>query len=240
MRYENHRAFKILQRVHQHLFRGKIEVIRRFVEHQEVRRVVEHARYCQTRFFSAGECADLLIHVFAGELECSRQVPQRPDTVLGKILLQVLGDGEVGIEQIQSLLSEVAHIQAGAEPHASGIWSTGSGNHFKKRSLTCAVSSHDGPAFSAADGEIESIINYTRAVTLCRFSRTATCSPDRGGTRNSNFTTTRFFGISIFSILSSALIRLCTWAALAACVLKRSMKRCSLASMDCCRANAAC
>jgi ParB family transcriptional regulator, chromosome partitioning protein len=47
-------------------------------------------------------------------------------------------------------------------------------------------------------------------------------------------------GSSIFSILSRALIWLCTWAALAACVLKRSMKRCSLASMDCCRANAAC
>ena len=30
-----------------------------------------------------------LIHVFPGELECSCQVPQRPETVLGKILLQL-------------------------------------------------------------------------------------------------------------------------------------------------------
>jgi hypothetical protein len=52
-------------------------------EHQKVRRVVEHACYCQPRFFSAGECADLLVHVFAGELECSRQVSQRPKTVNG-------------------------------------------------------------------------------------------------------------------------------------------------------------
>ena len=57
-------------------------------------------------------------------------------------------------------------MQAGAEPHASRIWSAGSGNHFEKRSLARAVSSHDGPAFSAADGEIESFINHTRAVTL--------------------------------------------------------------------------
>src|SRR5271170_4378656 len=57
-------------------------------------------------------------------------------------------------------------MQAGAEPHASRIWSTGSGNHFKKRSLTRAVSPHDGPAFSAADGEIEAFVNHTRAVTL--------------------------------------------------------------------------
>src|SRR5579872_2885224 len=57
-------------------------------------------------------------------------------------------------------------MQAGAEPHASRIWSTGSGNHFKKRGLARAVSSHDGPAFSAADGEVEPVINHARAVTL--------------------------------------------------------------------------
>src|SRR5579864_3673363 len=85
---------------------------------------------------------------------------------MGKILLQLFDDGEIGIEHVQGLLREVAHIQAGAEPHASSIRSTGPGNHFKKRSLTSAVSPHDGPAFSAADGEIESFVNHTRAVTL--------------------------------------------------------------------------
>src|ERR1019366_8045422 len=64
---------------------------------------------------------------------------------------------------------------------------------------------------------------------------TATWSPDRGGTRNSNFTTRRVLGSSILSILSRALMRLCTCAALAAWVLNRSMKRCSLASMACWR-----
>ncbi len=83
MRYEDHGAFKVLQGVHQHRLGGKIQGIRRFVEHQEVRRVIEHACYCQPRLFSARECADLLIHVFAGEPECSRQGPQRPKTVLG-------------------------------------------------------------------------------------------------------------------------------------------------------------
>ena len=107
-----------------------------------------------------------VIYVFAGELECSRQVPQCPETVLGKILLQLFDDGEIGIEYVQGLLREVAHIQAGAEPHASRIWSTGSGDHFKKRSLASAVSPHDGPAFSAADREIEPVVNHTRAVTL--------------------------------------------------------------------------
>ena len=45
MRYEDHRAFKVLQGIHQHLLGRKIQVIRRFVEQQKVRRLVEHARY---------------------------------------------------------------------------------------------------------------------------------------------------------------------------------------------------
>src|SRR3984885_9595851 len=166
MRYEDHGAFKFLQGVHQHLLGRKIQVIGRFVEHQEVRRVVEHARYCQPRLFSARECADLLIYFFTRELECSCQVPQRPETVLGKILLQLFDDGEFGIEQVERLLRKVAHKQAGAEPYASGVWSTGSGNHLEQRGLARAVSPHDGPAFSAADDEIESFINHARAVTL--------------------------------------------------------------------------
>ena len=56
----------------------------------------------------------------------------------------------------------------------------------------------------------------------------------------SPFTTRRVLGSSIFSILSRALTRLCTWAALAACAAKRSMKRCSFASIACWRAYAAC
>src|SRR5947207_356762 len=67
---------------------------------------------------------------------------------------------------VERLLREVTHIQARAEPHASGIWSTGPGNHLEQRGFAGAVSSHDGPAFSAADCEIEPLVNHTWAVTL--------------------------------------------------------------------------
>ncbi len=43
MRDEDHGAFKVLQGIHQHFLGRKIQVIGRFVEHQEVRRVVEGA-----------------------------------------------------------------------------------------------------------------------------------------------------------------------------------------------------
>src|SRR5580698_399054 len=75
------------------------------------------------------------------------------------MFLRGLGeDGEIGMQHVQGLLREVAHIQAGAEPHASRIGSTGSGNHLEQRGLARAVSPHDGPAFSAADNQIESFI----------------------------------------------------------------------------------
>ena len=59
-----------------------------------------------------------------------------------------------------------------------------------------------------------------RPYAFVRPSITTTCSPDRGGARKSNLTTLRRLGSSIFSILSSALTRLCTCAALAACAAK--------------------
>jgi hypothetical protein len=161
-----------------------------------------------SRDFSPPESVRIFLStVVAGELECPRQVPQRPKPILGKILLQLFGDSEIGIEYVQGLLREVAHIQAGAEPHASRIWSTGPGNHFKKRSLTSAVSPHDGPAFSAADREIEPFVNHTRAVTLVQILKDGHLfARSWGGTRKSNFTTCLFLGSSIFSILSKALV----------------------------------
>jgi hypothetical protein len=98
----------------------------------------------------------------------------------------------------------------GAEANASGMWSTGPGNHFEQRGLARAVSPHDSPAFSAADGEIESFVNNTRAETLGQILKGGHLFAGSRGRRNSNFTTWRFFGGSIFSILSKALIRLCT------------------------------
>src|SRR5258708_31291338 len=66
MRYENHGAFKVFQGVHQHFLGRKIQVIGRFVEHQEVRRVVEHARYCH-RDFSPPESARIFLSTSSPE-----------------------------------------------------------------------------------------------------------------------------------------------------------------------------
>ena len=40
VRYENHGAFEILERLHQHLLGREIQVIGGLIQHQEIRRVV--------------------------------------------------------------------------------------------------------------------------------------------------------------------------------------------------------
>src|SRR4029077_3233207 len=98
----------------QHLFGGEVEVVGRFVQHQEVRRVVEHARHGEARFFAAGERADLLINVVTRELERSGKRAQRAQNVLREVLLELLDDRQVAVQYVQRLLREVPHIQAGA------------------------------------------------------------------------------------------------------------------------------
>jgi hypothetical protein len=154
----------------------------------------------------------------------------------GKVLLQLLLDRQVGVEQVERLLREVAHLQAGAELDRARVGRQRAGDHLQQRRLAGAVLAHHAPALAAADRQVRS----RRRRRACRtpWSRLERRDLVAGARRlrKSNFTTRRFFGSSIFSILSSALTRLCTCAALAACALKRSMKRCSLASIACWRA----
>ena len=53
VRYEDLGAFEILQGFHQHFLGGQIQVIGGFIEHQEIRGMVQHARHRQARFFAA-------------------------------------------------------------------------------------------------------------------------------------------------------------------------------------------
>src|SRR6202000_2440740 len=44
MRNKDHGAFKILERIHQHFFRGEIKMVRRLIKDKKVRRGVQHER----------------------------------------------------------------------------------------------------------------------------------------------------------------------------------------------------
>ena len=60
---------------------------------------------------------DLLLHVLARELESAQRAAERADAVVGEILDHLLPDREVGAQDVEGLLREVAEAKAGAEPH---------------------------------------------------------------------------------------------------------------------------
>ena len=93
-------------------------------------------------------------------------VRSEPMSVLREILLQLLDDGEVGIEHVERLLGEVAHREAGAEADAAGIGLDGAGDHFEQRGLPRPVAAHHRPALAAADGQVEAVVDHARAVAL--------------------------------------------------------------------------
>ena len=69
----------------------------------------------EARLLAAGERADLLVDLVARELKRADQAAQRADRLVRKVVLQLLLDRQVGIEQVERLLREVAHLQARAE-----------------------------------------------------------------------------------------------------------------------------
>src|ERR1039458_4048990 len=145
VRYENHGAFEAVERVYEHFLGRQVEVIRGLVQHQEIRRIVQHARHRETRFLASGKRPDALVHVVSGELERARQGPQGADAVLREVLLQLLHDGQIGVQNVQRLLREVAHIEAGAEPHAAAIGRAHAGDHLEQGGLAGAVLAHHRP-----------------------------------------------------------------------------------------------
>ena len=52
VRYEQHGPLEITERFEQHFLGRKVEMVRRLVQHQEVRRIEQHARHDEPGFFA--------------------------------------------------------------------------------------------------------------------------------------------------------------------------------------------
>jgi hypothetical protein len=74
---EEHRALEVREGLQERLLGGEVEVVGRLVEHEEVRRVVEHLGEHQPRLLAAREHPAGLLHVVAREPEGPREAAQR-------------------------------------------------------------------------------------------------------------------------------------------------------------------
>ena len=132
MRYEDHGAFKILQGVLQHFLGRTIQVIM-IVGSRQAPGSSAGCRACAllpaATFLRRRVCGSSCPHVFAGEpgTNAPARFRSAPETVLGKILLQLFDDGEIGIEDIQRLLREVAIYRLAPSRTLSASGALGSG-----------------------------------------------------------------------------------------------------------------
>ena len=165
MRDEQHRAVEVAQRLHEHLLGQDVEVVRRLVEHEEVRRVEQHQGQHEARLLATAEELDQLVLFVAGELERAEQVALGADRLEVELLVDLLVDGQVRVEQVERLLREVAHLDA-TELQLAAVGLQVAGDHLQQRRLAGAVLAHDAPALAALDLEVERLVDRARAVGL--------------------------------------------------------------------------
>ena len=99
-----------------------VEVVRRFVEDEEIRGLEQHAGQRDTGAFAAGEDSDFLEHVIAGEKEAAEDVAHLRGGVAGGDGLDSFQDGEVGIEFVGVVLREERGFYVVPKYDVSRIW----------------------------------------------------------------------------------------------------------------------
>ena len=107
--------------------------------------------------------------------------PQGADALVREVLLHLLDDGELGVEELERLLREVAELEARPEPHLARVGREDAGDHLEERRLARAVLPHHAPALAAADREVERVVDDAPAVAFVTPASVATSSPERGG-----------------------------------------------------------
>src|ERR1051326_5723961 len=134
-------------------------MVRWLVEDEEVRRIEEHARHDEARFLAAGERPDPFVDVVAAELEGAEEVSEGADRLEREIALHLFPDRELGIEEIERLLGEVAELERCAEADVPGVRLESARDHLQECRFAGAVLSHDAPPLAAADMEVEAVVD---------------------------------------------------------------------------------
>jgi hypothetical protein len=155
VRHQQQRALVVGERADQHLLGGEVEVVGGLVEHEEVGRVVEHARHHQAHLLAAGEQPAALGGVVAREAERRGERAQRADRRVRERLLERLPDRLVAVEQLHRVLREVALHHGAAHGHAARVGRRDAGDELQERRLARAVRAHHAPALAAPDQQIE-------------------------------------------------------------------------------------
>ena len=156
MRDENDRAVEIVDERFEHGHRLEVEVVRRLVEEQHVRRLHEDAQEVQSAFLAARQPCDRCPLEVAGKKEALHELRRGNGRAIrerdrARGLLDVL-DGAQALVQQGGLLCEIADFHRLPDRHRAARRLQAAGDEVQERRLARAVAAEDGDAVVAQDG----------------------------------------------------------------------------------------
>ena len=153
MRDDDERAGKCHQRLFDRFARRNVEMVRRLVEHEEVRAREHELEERQTRLLAAREIADAAKDLVAVEEERA-EVLARLVLCDAEIVVEFADQGILRIQPLM-LLREIADLHAAADLHAPCLRRKLAQKHAQERRLARAVRADDGDAVALADEQGE-------------------------------------------------------------------------------------
>ena len=166
---EDERAFVLLQRHNQRVNTGHVEVCRRLVHQQQVRRIEQQFHQREPAFFAAAQHAHRLEDVVAAKQKAAEDVA---DGLLGHALRRVerlLQDGVLGIQHRRSVLREIAGLRVVTVLEQAGLRLEDFREQLEQRGFAGAVRSDQHDALAALGLEMKSVVNQFFAVAELDF-----------------------------------------------------------------------
>ena len=163
---EDHGARKRHERVGENIHRGGVEVIRRLVQQESIRRLDEHPGQGHAVAFAAAQHLDQLFLIRAFEQECAGDGADEVHVGTVVRFRDGLQHGVLGVQDIGLVLGEVVEGRAVADRPDAGIGWEDARQHLEQGTLAGAVFAHQGDALAALHCEIERSIDDVVAIGL--------------------------------------------------------------------------
>ena len=183
---EYQRAFVLLEGVDERIDRGDVEVGRRLIHEQEIRRIDEQASEREAGFLPAGEYGDALEDVVLAEEEGGQDGA-------GLLLGELVGLGAqlhhvfeyrgVELEVVAAILGEIAGDDIAAELAFAALNGNHAAENLEQGGLARAVGADEHDALAALDLQVEVAVDDVVAISLLHVLERHDLEPGARGLR---------------------------------------------------------
>ena len=154
-----HRTVKIADSFLQHILRAHVEMIRRFIENQEIHRFQQQLNHGKTGTLSAGKHFHLLVRSLATKHECSQYITYLQPDIPYRHTVDGIEYRKIFIQQLRLILSKIANLHVVSQSKFSGIIRNLVHDTLYKCRLTLTVLTYKSHLLTTVYGEIY-IVEY--------------------------------------------------------------------------------